>query len=69
MWQVTCEVGNGQTGKLVTDSRLKALLQFVAWRIKGRKVAMARYESDAQPLRQAADLVDRRNDDHREDET
>ena len=59
MWQVTCEVGNGQTGKLVSDSWLKAAWQYVAWRLKGRRVAMARYESDVPPNR-PADFVDRR---------
>ena len=59
MWQVTCEVGNGQTGKLVSDSWVRAAWQYVAWRIKGRRVAMARYESDAPPMTRPTDFVDR----------
>lgn len=61
MWQVTCELEDGQTGKLVTDSWPRAVWQFVVWRIKRRSVTMARYESKAWP-RRGADLVDRRSD-------
>ena len=49
MWQVTCEVGNSQTGKLVTNSWIRAAWQYVAWRLKGRRVAMARYQFNSRP--------------------
>ena len=59
MWQVTCEVGAGQTGKLVTDSWFRAAWQYVLWRLKGRAVTFARYKG--QSVRPATDFVDRSN--------
>ena len=56
MWQVTCEVGAGQTGKLVTDSWFRAAWQYVAWRLKGRAATLARYKSKS--VRPATDFVD-----------
>lgn len=57
MWQVTCEVGAGQTGKLVTDSWFRAAWQYVAWRLKGRPATLARYQGHS--VRPATDFVDR----------
>jgi hypothetical protein len=49
MWQVRCELGEGQVGKLVTRSWLLAAIQFVLWTMKGRPAVMQRYRGD--PLR------------------
>ena len=54
MWQVVCEVGNGQTGKLVTGSWLKAAIQYVVWRVKGRATSIERYDPKG-PLRRSSD--------------
>lgn len=59
MWQVTCEVGAGQTGKLVTDSWSRAAWQYVLWRLKGRAATLARYKSETDPARQPGDVADR----------
>ena len=45
MWQVICDVEGGKTGKLVTDSWLKAVAQLVVWRLKRRTTTMERYDA------------------------
>ena len=58
MWQVTCEVGAGQTGKLVTDSWFRAAWQYIVWRLKGRAATLAPYKSETPPARPATDGAD-----------
>jgi hypothetical protein len=43
MWQVICKVDNGQVGKLLTRSWMRAAFQYAVWRLRGRATTLGRY--------------------------